>query len=293
MGMSSGGPSGSVKAEPNVTPMIDVMLVLLIIFMIVTPLINAGFAAQPPTGINLKSHPEDPDDQVLGIDRDGQYYLNKRAIKNETLAEQLKAIFDARTTDKILYLKADKDLQVQQGAGCDRHRRAQWRASGRRDQRSDAGHLEYGAGRSEEAPHSVGANTMSMSTGGGGGLTNDINVTPMIDVLLVLLIIFMMTIPMMRKAIDLQLPDPTPQNTPQGPPAPQIVLQVLPGGVFKINSEDVTQAGLAARLKDIYDQRPEKIIFVKGDPAVKYQDVVMAMDAARGAGVKVIGIPPK
>jgi len=62
---------------------------------------------------------------------------------------------------------------------------------------------------------------MSMSTGGGGGLTNDINVTPMIDVLLVLLIIFMMTIPMMRKAIDLQLPDPTPQNTPPGPPSPQ------------------------------------------------------------------------
>jgi biopolymer transport protein ExbD len=110
MGMSAGGGQGSVKAEPNVTPMIDVMLVLLIIFMIVTPLINAGFAAQPPVGINLKSHPEDPDDQVLGIDRDGNYYLNKRPIKNETLADQLQTIFDARTTDKILYLKADRDL---------------------------------------------------------------------------------------------------------------------------------------------------------------------------------------
>jgi biopolymer transport protein TolR len=91
--------------------MIDVMLVLLIIFMIVTPLINAGFAATPPAGVNLKSHPEDPEDQVLGIDRDGNYYLNKRQIKNETLAAQLKTIFDARTTDKILYLKADKDLE--------------------------------------------------------------------------------------------------------------------------------------------------------------------------------------
>jgi len=111
MGMSTGGGGSSVKAEPNVTPMIDVMLVLLIIFMIVTPLINAGFAAQPPAGVNLKSHPEDPDDQVLGIDRNGQYYLNKREIKNETLAEQLKKIFDARTTDKILYLKADKNLK--------------------------------------------------------------------------------------------------------------------------------------------------------------------------------------
>ena len=134
---------------------------------------------------------------------------------------------------------------------------------------------------------------MAMSSGGGGGLTNDINVTPMIDVLLVLLIIFMMAIPMMRKAIDLQLPDPTPVNTPSGPPPSQIVLQVLPGGVYKINSEEVSLANLGARLKEIYDPRPDKIIFVKGDPTVKYQDVVMAMDAARGAGVKVIGIPPK
>ncbi|HUO51349.1 MAG TPA: biopolymer transporter ExbD [Gemmatimonadaceae bacterium] len=110
MAMSTGG-GGGVKAEPNVTPMIDVMLVLLIIFMIVTPLINAGFAAVPPSGINLKSHPEDPDDQVLGIDRDGQYYLNKRPIKNETLGDQLKAIFEARTEDKILYLKADRNLK--------------------------------------------------------------------------------------------------------------------------------------------------------------------------------------
>jgi len=110
MAMSTGGGGGSVKAEPNVTPMIDVMLVLLIIFMIVTPLLNAGLLAVPPTGVNLKSHPEDPDDQVLGIDRKGDYYLNKRRIPNETLAAKLKEIFDARTEDKILYLKADKDL---------------------------------------------------------------------------------------------------------------------------------------------------------------------------------------
>jgi len=100
-----------VKAEPNVTPLIDVMLVLLIIFMIVTPLINSGFQAQPPVGINIKSNPEENGDQVLGIDADGNYYLNKRRIDNSTLAEQLKAIYDARTVDKILYLKADKNLQ--------------------------------------------------------------------------------------------------------------------------------------------------------------------------------------
>jgi biopolymer transport protein TolR len=110
MAMSTSGTGGGVASSPNVTPMIDVMLVLLIIFMIVTPLINAGFQAQPPVGINLKSHPEDNEDQVLGIDAFGQYYLNKKAIKNETLADNLKRIFDARTTDKILYVKADKNL---------------------------------------------------------------------------------------------------------------------------------------------------------------------------------------
>jgi biopolymer transport protein TolR len=113
MAMSTGGSAGSVKAEPNVTPMIDVMLVLLIIFMIVIPTISAGFTATPPQGINLKPHPEEDQDQVLGIDATGQYYLNKAAIRNEQLPERLKAIYDARTIDKILYVKAHKDLEYE------------------------------------------------------------------------------------------------------------------------------------------------------------------------------------
>ncbi|HEY9426025.1 MAG TPA: biopolymer transporter ExbD [Gemmatimonadaceae bacterium] len=134
---------------------------------------------------------------------------------------------------------------------------------------------------------------MAMSTGGGGGLTNEINVTPMIDVLLVLLIVFMMAVPMLRKAIDVQIPDPTPTEQVQQEQSDQIVLQVLPGEQYKVNSEVVPAANLHQFLKDVYDGRPNKIIFVKGDPKVKYQDVVHAMDVARGAGVKVIGIPPK
>jgi biopolymer transport protein TolR len=135
---------------------------------------------------------------------------------------------------------------------------------------------------------------MAMSqSSGGSSLTNDINVTPMIDVLLVLLIIFMLVIPMSRKAIDLQLPDPTPDNTNQGPPPAQIVLEILPNDVYKVNSEVVPKAQLPKRLKDIYDPRPEKIIFVKGDPNVKYENVIWGMDVARGAGVKVIGATPK
>ena len=134
---------------------------------------------------------------------------------------------------------------------------------------------------------------MAMSTGGGGGLNNEINVVPMIDILLVLLIIFMAALPSMRKAIDIQLPDPTPSTAPANTQSNQIVLEVLPGGQFSINTEKVDKSGLAARLTEIYTPRPEKIIFVKGDPTVKYQEVIEAMDIARGAGVKVIGVPPK
>jgi len=110
MAMSAGG-RGGVKAEPNVTPMIDVMLVLLIIFMLVIPAITAGFQAIPPTGVNLKPHPEEDQDQVMGIDANGQYYLNKKAIKNADLGPMLKQIFETRETDKLLYVKAHKDLE--------------------------------------------------------------------------------------------------------------------------------------------------------------------------------------
>jgi biopolymer transport protein ExbD len=135
---------------------------------------------------------------------------------------------------------------------------------------------------------------MAMSTGGGGsGLTNEPNVTPMIDVLLVLLIIFMLVVPMSRKAIDLQLPDPNDQTQSNTPPPAQIVLEVLPGGTYQVNKQPIAKDQLYKRLKEIYDPRPEKIIFVKGDPKVKYSDVIFAMDVARGAGVKVIGVPPK
>jgi biopolymer transport protein ExbD len=100
---------GGVNSNPNVTPMIDVMLVLLIIFMITIPQINAGFQATPPQGQNLKPKPEEDSDQVLGIDADGRYWLNKSLIRNEDLEQLVTNIFSNRD-DAILYVKAHKEL---------------------------------------------------------------------------------------------------------------------------------------------------------------------------------------
>jgi biopolymer transport protein TolR len=134
---------------------------------------------------------------------------------------------------------------------------------------------------------------MGMAVSGRGGLENEPNVVPMIDILLVLLIIFMAALPSMRRAIDIQLPDPTPSTVPANQQSNQIVLEVNPNGQYSINTEKVDRGNLGPRLKEIYDPRPEKIIFVKGHPDVTYQEVIDAMDIARGSGVKVIGIPPK
>lgn len=130
---------------------------------------------------------------------------------------------------------------------------------------------------------------MGISMGKTGSTSvSDINMTPMIDVLLVLIVIFMIAQPMMQKTMDIQLPKEE-KNPVNAPPSTNIVLQIEPNGVYKINTLQVPRAQLQQKLNDIYANRPQKIIFVKAGPDIVYQDVIAAMDAARGAGVKVIG----
>jgi biopolymer transport protein ExbD len=112
--LSAANARSAVKADINVTPLIDVMLVLLIIFMIVTPIITAGFQATLPRSANPETRPEGPDEIRLGIDRDGKFFLDvgggPQLVADADLPGRLAGIYAVRTRDKILFLKADQDL---------------------------------------------------------------------------------------------------------------------------------------------------------------------------------------
>ena len=115
MALSATSARAAVKADINVTPLIDVMLVLLIIFMIVTPLIAAGFQATIPRSANPENRPEGPDEVKLGIDKDGKFWLDlgpgPRQIPDDQLLGRLQAIYENRSKDKVLFLKADQNLE--------------------------------------------------------------------------------------------------------------------------------------------------------------------------------------
>jgi biopolymer transport protein TolR len=132
---------------------------------------------------------------------------------------------------------------------------------------------------------------MSMSTTGPGGMNSDINITPFIDVLLVLLVIFMISQPLLRKVLEIQVPmEEQSQATTQ--PSANIVLEIKTDGTLAINTQPVDRAGLNARFHEIYDVRPDKLLFLKVANNREYKEVIEVIDIARGAGVKVFGLAP-
>jgi biopolymer transport protein ExbD len=132
---------------------------------------------------------------------------------------------------------------------------------------------------------------MTMSTGNSGAMTSEINVTPMIDVLLVLLIIFMVIVPAVPRGESALVPRPSLHDARPGDP---VVLEVFKGSrgdlAYRINQQDVSRQDLPGRLADIYANRAQRVLFVKGDDRLSFTQVAEAIDIGHAAGVDQIGL---
>ena len=133
---------------------------------------------------------------------------------------------------------------------------------------------------------------MAMKAAAGRGVASEINVTPMIDVLLVLLVIFMVVQQGLQRGVGVQVPPPESRQLPGQPPE-GIVLEVEPGGAYRLNTRPVAAGELRATLERVFAGRPRRVLFVKGGEALAYGEVVAAVDAARAAGIDAVGLVPR
>jgi biopolymer transport protein ExbD len=130
-----------------------------------------------------------------------------------------------------------------------------------------------------------------MAVGGPAGVKSDINMTPMIDVLLVLIIIFMVITPLTPKGLEALVPQPPPPNSkPNESDLRTVVITIDAKHNLAVNSEGIDEAHLGVRLEEIFKTRAERVVFVKGDPSIDFQYVARAIDIAHGAGIDKVGL---
>jgi biopolymer transport protein TolR len=129
-----------------------------------------------------------------------------------------------------------------------------------------------------------------MQVGGGGSLRSDINVTPLVDVVLVLLIIFMVITPVVQMGYLVRVPPKAPANLPPSAVQDQIILRLMPNNVIYINKEEVPEANFPNRIRDILHGNTSKMVFFSGSRDVDYEATMKFLDMAREAGCKNIGI---
>ena len=134
---------------------------------------------------------------------------------------------------------------------------------------------------------------MAVKIGGKGGSMNDINMTPMIDIMLVLLIIFMIVQQGMQKGMEVQVPPTEEVDKEVAQDIDQIVLDIQAGNQYFLNQNPVPAGQLQQTLQNIFAERKRKVIFVRGAENLAYGDVIYAVDAARGAGVDLVGLVPR